>query len=238
MSKKKKPIKETTIENYYDLKVKEVDELVAALKGDTPETEEPVSYKVEDCIGAEAASQGEETIAKKPSREFDPYKIDKLSRVPVWLKALFIKFWFAGAVCYFVNMGLGVYVKAALDLLVIDGVLLGVLVDCIVNPIYRMLESDKKEYNNYMMFPFPFKQYWTFLTNIIYYIGVFVCVNYAYLGLNLLIQLIKPNWFIAIEPLLFGLIALAVDMAFIGIKDLIVYLVKRAKSKKKETEDV
>ncbi len=238
MSKKKKKDKETTIENYYDLKVKEVDELVAALKGDAPETEEPVSYKVEDCIGAEAASQGEETIAKKSSREFDPYKIDKLSRVPVWLKALFIKFWFAGAVCYFVNMGLGVYVKAALDLLVIDGVLLGVLVDCIVNPIYRMLESDKKEYNNYMMFPFPFKQYWTFLTNIIYYIGVFVCVNYAYLGLNLLIQLIKPNWFIAIEPLLFGLIALAVDMAFIGIKDLIVYLVKRAKSKKKEAEDV
>ena len=38
MSKKKKPIKETTIENYYDLKVDKVDELVAALKDETPET--------------------------------------------------------------------------------------------------------------------------------------------------------------------------------------------------------
>ena len=41
MSKKykkgKQPPKETTIENFYDLKTKEMDELVAALKGETPE---------------------------------------------------------------------------------------------------------------------------------------------------------------------------------------------------------
>ena len=235
MAKKKKQNKETTIENYYDLRTKEVDELVAALKGDSDALAEaePVTTNISEITG-------EEQKAAPGSRkaEFDPYKIDKFSRIPVWLKALFIKFWFAGAVCYFVNMGLAVYVTDSLDLMVIDGVLLGVLVDCIVNPIFRMMESDAKEYNNYMMFPFPFKKYWTFITNIVYYVIVFIGVSYAYYGINLLVQLIKPNWFVAIEPLLFGLIVVIVDMAFIGIKDLIVHLVKRKKRNKEEQQDV
>lgn len=231
MSKKKKHIKETTIENYYDLKTKEVDDLVAALKGDSEsvEKQEPITKNIAEITGEEAKA---EPGTKKA--EFDPYKIDKFSRIPVWLKAFFIKFWFAGAVCYFVNMGLGVYINATLDLMLLDGLLLGLITDCMVNPIFRMLESSDKEYNNFMMFPFPFKKYWTFFTNIIYYIGVFYVVMYAYTGLNELAQLINRNWFIAVEPLLFGVIALLADMAFIGIKDLVVYLVKRGKRKKQQ----
>ena len=230
--KNKKQEKETTIEDFYDLKIDKVDELVAALKdGNAQSDAPPVSTKISDCTGTDTP----DTKTKKgKDKEFDPYKIDKLSRIPVWLKAFFIKFWFAGAVCYFVNMGLGVYITNSLDLMLLDGVVLGVLTDVLVNPIFRLIESDRKEYNNYMMFPFPFKKYWTFLTNIAYYIGVFFCVNYAYLGLNLAAEAINKNWFVAIEPLLFGTIALLVDMAFIGIKDLIVYLVKRKKLKKAE----
>ena len=48
--KKKEKSRETTIENYYDLKVDKVDELVAALRGEDVDSQEPVSYKVEDCI--------------------------------------------------------------------------------------------------------------------------------------------------------------------------------------------
>ncbi|MDE6691343.1 MAG: hypothetical protein K2K04_05170, partial [Clostridia bacterium] len=183
---------------------------------------------------------GEEEKAKAGSKnaEFDPYKVDKLSRIPAWIKAFFIKFWFAGAVCYFVNMGLGTYVDATLDLMLIDGVLLGIITDCMVNPIFRMIESDRKEYNNFMMFPFPFKKYWTFITNIIYYVGVFITVLFAYEGLNKLAELINKSWYVAVEPMFFGIIVLLVDMAFIGIKDLIVYLVKRNKRKKEEIENV
>lgn len=243
MSKKKNKNrdKETTIENYYDLRADKVDELVAALKGETPEDAEPVPYEVDACMGSDAQSAPQpevEAKGKKKEETFDPYKIDKFSRVPAWLKAFFIKFWFAGAVCYFVNMGLGTYVTAAVDLMVIDGVLLGVLTDCMVNPIFRMLESDKKEYNNFMMFPFPFKKYWTFLTNIIYYVALFFGVMFAYNGLNQLAKLINSNWYVAVEPIFFGIIVLIADMALIGVKDLIVYLVKRGKKKKKGEEDV
>ena len=59
------------------------------------------------------------------------------------------------------------------------------------------------------------------------YIVVFAGVNLCYLGINELIT------FTAVEPLLFGVFAVAVDMVFIGIKDLIVFLVKRAKRKEK-----
>ncbi len=239
MSKKKKEkSRETTIENYYDLKVDKVDELVAALKGEDVESQEPVSYKVEDCIGKEGVTE-QELSEKKAAKEFDPYKVDKLSRVPTWLKALFVKFWFAGAVCYFIMFG--IQFADALDTVIITGVVMGIVVDVLVNPIFRYMESDRKEYNAYMMFPFPFKKFWTFFTNIIYYVVVLISVYYCYEGLNLLIGLIKGTTnkiHVGVEPLLFGVFTTIADMAFIGIKDLIVYLVKRNKRKKEETENV
>lgn len=234
MSKKKKKNKETTIENYYELKTKEVDDLVAALKGEVDESEaEPVPTNI-------AEITGEEQTVKPGSKkaDFDPYKIDKLSRIPVWVKAIFIKWWFAGAVCYFVLMGLGMVVKDALDQAVLAGCVLGIFTDIFVNPIFRYMESSNKEYNAYMMFPFPFKQFWTFFTNIVYYLVVGLIVMFMYSGINQLFNLINSNYegyvTIAVGPLLYGTFCVIVDMAFIGIKDLIVFLVKRAKRKKAE----
>lgn len=228
MSKKKKN-KESTIENYYDLKVDKIDELVAALKGsDTPEEQEPVSLKISECTGEES----EKTKGKE--KEFDPYKVDKLSRVPAWLKAIFIKWWFAGAVCYFIMMGTGL---KDLDGIIVTGVVLGVVVDVLVNPVFSYMQSDRREYDKYIMLPFPFKKFWTFFVNIIYYVVVLIVVNYCYLGLNLLCNAIAGTellYYVGVEPLLFGTFCLIVDMAFIGIKDLIVFLVRRGKRKKQE----
>lgn len=231
-NKKQKEIKETTIENYYDLRTDKVDELVAALKGELDENEaEPISTNIEEITG-------EAPKAKPGSKRafFDPYGHGFLSRIPVWIKALFIKFWFAGCVCYFVLMGLGIYISNELDKLVLAGVVLGLVTDIMVNPIFVFLETDEKEYDNYIMFPFPFKAFWTFFTNIIYYIIVALVVLGMYTGLNLLVNLISgvPDHYVSVgvEPLLYGIFCVIADMAFIGIKDLIVYLVKRAKRKK------
>ena len=230
MAKKNKD-KETTITDYYDLKKDQMDELVSALKGESSLSGEELSTKVSDCTGEEPASK------KEAEQTFDPYKRDLLSRIPVWVKAFFIKFWFAGAVCYFVNMGLGVYITSAVDLLVLDGVVLGIIVDCLINPLFRMMETGDHEYDPYVMFPFPFKVYWTFFANIAYYIVVFIGVNYVYMGINLLLQLIDTNMLLALEPLLFGLFVLIVDMTLIGIKDLVVYLIRRAANKKNEENE-
>ncbi|MDE6372947.1 MAG: hypothetical protein K2L72_00435, partial [Clostridia bacterium] len=184
----------------------------------------------------------EETTYKKTAKELDPYKIDKLSRVPTWIKALFVKFWFAGAVCYFIILGLGRVVPDALDQAVLAGAVLGVFTDLFVNPIFRYMESSEKEYNNYMMFPFPFKKFWTFFTNIIYYILVGLVVMLMYSGVNQLFKLINNQYdgyvTVAVGPLIYGVFCVIADMVFIGVKDLIVYLVKRSKRKKEEAADV
>lgn len=229
MSKKKKN-KETTIENYYDLKVDKVDELVAALKGEAPPAEqEEIPLKISDCTGEEA----ETTKKGKKEKEFDPYKIDKLSRIPSWIKALFIKFWFAGAVCYFIMMGTGLQ---DLDGAIVTGVVLGVVVDVLVNPLFGYMQSDRKEYDKYIMLPFPFKKFWTFFVNIIYYMGILVIIMLAYNGINTALNIIKDTenvYYIGVEPLLFGVLTTIVDMALIGVKDGIVYGVKKAKAKKR-----
>lgn len=209
---KKKKIKETTIEDFYDLKVDKVDELVAALKGEDTSAYGEVSMKISDCTGEDGKG-----------KEFNPYRTDFLSRIPTFLKAFFVKWWFAGVVCFFVNMGLGIYV-AAPDLVILDGIFLGLIAEVLVNPLFRFMETDKREYNDYMMFPFPFKAYWTFFTNVLYYtvVAVIVDVIYFYIG-----EYIFKN--IAIAPITWALVVLAVDMIFIGIKDLVVHLVKKRK---------
>lgn len=239
MSKKNKKTKETTIEDYYDLKTKEMDELVSALKGETTENKKPVSYKVSDCIGEEATKQGEVSEYKKSAKEFNPYKLDRLSRIPTWIKAFFIKFWFAGMVCYLSQFGLGMIISNDENRMLLTGVVLGIVVDVLVNPALRYFQSSDHEYDNYMMFPFPFKRFWTFFTNIIYYVVVAMTVMYMYRGLNFVVDAIKGtpdamNIHVGVEPLLYGVFCFVADMAFIGVKDLIVYLVKRKKRQKAE----
>ena len=235
MAKKNKkyrpPEKETTIENFYDLKTKEMDELVAALRGeeDAPPESLP-SMNIAEVTGEVTEDN------KKGKKQFDPYKRDKFSAIPFWVKALFIKFWFFGAVCYFALMGLGTFFTAddgsyawiqSIELYLLCGAIMGIFVDCFVNPIFRMMESDRKEYNYFMMFPFPFKQFWTFFANIVYYLVVTYVVGLMY-------GLIFGPHFGGVEPLLFGVFCLVADMAFIGIKDLIVFLIKRAVKRARE----
>ncbi len=218
---KKQKQKETTIEDYYDLKTKEMDELVSALKGEEEfETEAPTTD-----IGI---ITGEE---KEVGKQFNPYKLDRLSRVPMVVKALFIKWWFAGMCCFLFVMGLQSFIGQGENLIWVNGVMMGVVVDVLVNPCLRYFDDDTKKSNNYIMFPFPFKKFWTFFANVAYSVVVMWGVNYAYMGINLLFQRT-----IGLEPLLFGVFYVLIDMAFIGVKDGIVYGVKKSKLKKEEAK--
>ena len=217
---KKNKIKEDAITNYYDLKVKETDELVAILKGEqekldgeTPTTD---IYEI----------TGEQVKGGKRAKNFNPYKRDKLSAIPFWIKALFIKWWFVGAVTYFIVFGFGASF-APLDMVIVVGIILGVVTDVLVNPIFFMMESDRHEYNAFIMFPFPFKKYWTFFANILYYIAVYIPVAYIYGAIN------KYWGNLPVEPVICGVFTLVIDMALIGIKDLAVLLVKNCGKKEK-----
>jgi len=196
---------------YYELKTEAVEELVSALK------EEP----------------GEAEIPKKPAQ--DPYKGDRLARIPTWIKALFAKYWVAGAICYFGLWGAGLSMSDVLDNLVFVGVLTGAVTDLLVNSAFLYFETEKKEFHRYMMLPVSSKRIWTLPVNIIYALVVTFGVFYIYVFINQTLVRLKglPEGTISlgVEPLLYGLFFLAVDMSFIAIKNLIVSLVRRAKSK-------
>lgn len=225
---KKKEFKETTIENYYDLKVDKVEELVAALKDENHEFGSEVSMNISDCTGIDDPKNRKRNGKEK---QFDPYRTDLLSKIPHWLIALLVKWWFFGAICYFVNWGLGTYVTNTLDMFVLTGLVTGIVVDVLVNPIFRFLETDRREYDNFTMFPFPLKAIWTLFANIVYYVAVTYGASLIYLAINLIIQAVDPAGFLAIEPILFGVFMLIFDMIFIGIKDAVVYLIKKNRRK-------
>ncbi len=232
--KKKKQEKETTIENYYDLKVEDVDDLVSILQDSSKAADKEVTDDIQEITGEEVKGKSHR------KRTFDPYRSELFRKVPIWLKAIFVKWWFAGCVCYFIMFGLGMYISSNENLMLLTGAVLGLIVDLFVNPIFYFFEWNKGEYDNYMMFPFPFKKYWTFFANIIYYILIMFLVSFTYYGLNMLVKLGDSENYFGIEPLLFGTICVIIDMVFIGIKDLIVYLVKKHKNKNVEevTPDV
>ena len=214
MSKRKNQMstkEEHGIENYYELKTEAVDRLVNAKEGNVPE------------IGKD---------------EPNPYKMGRLKAIPNWLKALFIKFWFNGAACYFFYWGLGVYISDVWAIILVLGIALGIITDVMVNNIFRFMQSDEREYDNWMMI--PMKKFWTFFVNILYAFVVMACVVTTYNWINELIIALKglpaDEVPLGVEPLLFGVFYLVYDLAFIGIKDLIVLLVRKGRAKKAARE--
>lgn len=218
---KKQKQKETTIEDFYDLKTKEMDELVSALKGEEEFGTEAPTTDIGMITGDE----------KEVGKNFNPYKLDKLSRVPTVVKALFIKWWFAGMCCFLFVMGLQHLIQGE-NLIWVNGIMMGVVVDVLVNPCLRYFDDDTKKCNNYMMFPFPFKKFWTFFANVAYSVVVMWGVNFAYMGISRFLESAMGSTKFGMEPLLFGVFYVVIDMAFIGVKDGIVYGVKKSKRKK------
>lgn len=171
-----------------------------------------------------------------PSPKADPGKSFRskgfLDKIPSPIKALFIKFWFSGAVCFFIYWGLGMYVWDTLDMIVVLGLVMGIVTDVLVNNAFRFFEATPGSNNKWMMF--PKKKFWTFFTNMIYGLILVWLVAWIYSGANILLNSIKGTEgqiFIGVEPVLFGILYVAVDMLFIGMKNLTVKIITDAKTK-------
>ena len=182
---KKTDLKKEESVKYYDLKTEHVDDLVKALNEES-ETMTPSTHK-------------QYKMNKAPDQP-DPYKIDKLAMIPAWVKAAFIKFWVAGAICYFFLFSFLMNSFATLDKIVFTGIGLGVIFDLIVNPSMLYFESDKKEFHPYILLPYSAKKVWTLLINIPVGVLEVWLINKGY-------SIIIPNSNIikGVEPITFGL---------------------------------
>ena len=197
----------TDSRDYYKLNTKAIDKLVNADKMEIPQDKK----------------------LKDPAKK---YRSDFLDRIPAPVKALFVKFWFNGAVCYFIFWGLGEFLIDHLDTIVILSLVLGMVNDILVDNILRFIETVPSENAKFMMF--PKKKFWTFFTNIIYAFIVLNCVIFLYEIINIALTNILHGTgqvYLGVEPILFGLFYMGFDLLFVGMKNLFFTIIEDAKYK-------
>ena len=207
MSKKSNsPLNTEKTSNHYKLNTKAVDRLVNASKMD-----------------ASSASK-----LPDPAKE---YRSGILDRIPDFVKAIFVKFWFYGAVCYFILWGMGIYVPNDLDMMILMSVVLGLITDILVNNALRFIETLPNANNKWMMF--PQKKFWTIFANIIYAFVIYNCVGWFYHVLNVLAISItgKEQIVFSVEPILFGVFYVLFDLLLICMKNLMKMIISDAKNK-------
>ncbi len=203
MKKNEKDTQESSVSNYYDLKTDAVEALVNADSEEAPEyTEE----------------------------ELNKYRKHKGFHIPEAVKILFIKAWFAGAVCFFLIWGLGL--SAPLDILVIVGTVLGMVTDLLTNNVIRFFESTPGENDTWLMV--TRKGVLGMFLNIFYSFLIMFCVYMLYNAINLIFVAATGNAdkiYLGVEPILFGVFCMGFDMLFIGIKRMIGNIIRSAKGK-------
>ena len=209
MSKRKKDNKaKAEVEaqtDYYRLKTNAVNDLVNANEDNSPEVSE---------------------------EELRKYRSGPKLKVADWVKLLFIKGWFAGAVCYFFVWGLGGMVADLWDLLLVTGFALGTVTDLLTNPVLRFFEKTPGDHSRWMMF--PRKGFITLPLNILYGYVVLMFVFMIYSAINTVAARITGNWemvALGVEPVMFGIFCLGVDLLLLQMKHLTLGLIRDAVKK-------
>lgn len=185
--------------NYYDLKTDAIERLLNAKNAP------PVSDK-----------------------EIEKYTSKRKRRVPSWLKVVLIKFWFSGAVCYFVMWGLGLTISG-LDLIAALAIVLGLVNDLMINHVLRHFEPFTGAYDKWMMF--PFKKFWTVFLNVIYAAVILFFIIQTYTLINTLLvgsAETAETVAVGVEPILFGLLFTGFDILFTTIKNALMKAFKAA----------
>ena len=205
MAEKKQKKEDRSAASHYNLKTDAVERLVNAK--DAPEVSE---------------------------KEIRKYTSRRKFHIPMWLKIVLVKFWFAGAVCYFFLWGLGIYLQG-LDLMVVLAIGLGLATDLMVNRFLRNFETEKGENDKWMMV--TVRKYWSVFLNVIYSGILLYCVFQTYYVANVFMG-VDPNVdstqaesMLGVEPILFGLLYMGFDILFIFVKRVLKNIIRDAQAK-------
>ncbi len=190
---------------YYRLNTKAVDDLVEADESNSP-------------VVSEA--------------ELNKYRSKGKFKLPMWLKVVLIKTWFYGAVCFFFLWGLGMYIADQLDLFVATAIALGMVTDLLINTIFRYFAETEGANDRWMMF--PKKGLASFFWNILYAFVVLFLVATLYNVVNIAILAVtgaEDTVPLGVEPILFGVFFMGIDMGLIAMKHGIQRIFSDAKAK-------
>ena len=195
MADKRKQEPEREASEYYKLKTEAVENLVTADSGNSP---------------------------KVPEEELRKYRRNSDIQVPNTVKVLFVKFWFAGAVCYFVIWGLGLYLGSVLDLLAVAAVVMGFVTDLLANNVLRFMEETPGVNEKWIMV--RKKRYISLILNLLYagVLMTLVYLFYEYVNIAITTKTGDSQSVpIGVEPLLFGLLYMGFDLALVGLRNLL-----------------
>ena len=193
--KEKRPpqAEEKSAAEYYRLNTQAVDDLVTANEENSP----PVS-----------------------EAEMRKYRSGPKVTLSSWVKAVLIKFWFAGAACFFFLWGLGIYLPDQLDQMVVLGLGFGMVTDLLTNNVFRFLAKGRGDNDRWMMF--PQKKFITLPLNVLYAFLLLFLVVMTYQGINLaalrFMGADENAVPLGVEPLLFGVFATLWDLLLLFCK--------------------
>ena len=189
--------------SYYRLHTGAVEDLVTATRDNTPR-------------------YSEEELNKYRSGR-------KRWKFPQGLKASLIKFWFYGAVCYFVFWGLGLYLRG-LDLYFAAGAVLGMVTDLLINHFLRFTEKLPGGSKKWMMV--TRRGTAGFFMNLLYGFLLIFLVITAYNVINTVILTLfgaENAPLLNVEPLFFGLITMGADTLCVQVRNTFARIVEDAK---------
>ena len=174
-------------------------------------------YKLHAKAVNDLITANEENSPAVSEEELAQYRSGPKLHVSDWLKAILVKMWFAGSICFFIFWGLSSYLAARLDLLLVFAIALGVVTDVLTNNILRYFAKKRGGNDRWMMF--PQKRYITFFLNILYAGLLLLCVDLLYNLINIvLLAAGGKSGVFGVGPILFGVFYTAFDLLFIQMK--------------------
>lgn len=198
-----------------------------------PVHEQAEYYKLHTDAADRLVNTTSENTPRYSKEELNRYRGGKKHwRLPEPLKVLLIKFWFYGAICYFVFMGLGMLIPNLMDMFFVAGIVTGIVTDLLVNHFLRFTEDMPGGSKNWMMV--TRRGAGGLVLNILYGFVLMFLVIALYYGINTLLQPGEAQEAVAVvlvEPLLFGVFTTALDAGCVGIKRGLMKIVADAKEK-------
>ena len=193
--------------SYYDLHTGAVDDLVSAKPENTP---------------------------RYAKAELEKYRSHRFKcRVPQGLKAVLIKWWFYGAMCFFVFMGLGMYGLAQLDLMFVGAIIMGMVTDLLINHFLRFTEQLPGGSARWMMV--TRRGAAGFLMNLLYGFVLMFLVVTLYNAVNTFLFALLGGTagapLLSVEPILFGLFATGADTLCLMLRNTAVRMLRDARGK-------
>jgi len=192
-------------------------------QGAAPEKEKDAAayYRLNTKAVEDLVTANPENSPKVSEAELRKYRSGPKIHLKDWVKTLLIKWWFNGAVCFFLYWGLAMLVPNWENQMLILGLGLGFVTDLMVNNIFRYYAKTPGANDRWMMF--GKKGFASLPLNILYGYVLLACVIGTYNMVNVAIVSVtgaKDSVPLGVEPILFGLFTTGWDFLFLGIKRL------------------